>query len=179
MKDIADLKYKNRSVLCDLDGVVVQYQFNKIVKNFFGVDLSPHAIFAYDLADVLGVAPILINTMFKDQVYGQPTFIDNSLDTLKEWHSKGYRVDIFSNRVKYMGMMGLVEWLWEYKIPFTTISDGTGNYDFHIDDSPAKLASTNSDTKLLFKQPWNTRCLDINRKFTRVENWTQIKEIIG
>ena len=55
-------------IIVDLDGVVCKYNFPQIVKDYFGVDLSPKSIFAHDLADVLGVAPVSINTMFQEQV---------------------------------------------------------------------------------------------------------------
>tara|TARA_Y100000310_G_scaffold144390_1_gene143662 strand:- start:29295 stop:29801 length:507 start_codon:yes stop_codon:yes gene_type:complete len=166
--------------LCiDIDGVVCQYQFSKIVKNFFGVDLSLAAIFAYDLADVLGVAPSLIDTMFKEQVFGKPNLVDGAIETLNEWKSKGYELVIFSNRVKSMGYDGLAKWLIEHQIPFSGIDNGNGEYDFHIDDSPHKLMSTDSKVKLLYDQPWNKRCLNVTGKLKRVHNWQEIKGNIG
>jgi len=177
-KDLFHKVIWRKRILLDIDGVVVNYDFPKIVKNFFGVDLSPYAIFAYDLADVLGVAPALINTMFKEQVYGKPDFIDGSLGTLEEWKTK-YEIAIFSNRVKYMGEFGLAKWLVDNLIPFHSIDvDGTGEYDYHIDDSPSKLASTNSRVKLLYHQSWNKRCLDIQKQLTRVYSWGEIKSIV-
>jgi len=177
--EIKPLSVKFRRLLLDLDGCIVQYDFPRIVKDFFEVDISSQAIFAYDLADVLGVKPSLINTMFEAQVHGKPCFIDGSLDILNEWESKGYELIIFSNRVKYMGEIGLIKWLIDNRIPFDGIDvNGTGEYFAHIDDSPAKLAATNSEVKLLYAQPWNTRCLDIDRKFSRVHSWQEIREII-
>lgn len=172
--------FPSKRLLIDIDGCICEYDFPKIVKNFFGVDLSSQAIFAYDLADVLGVAPTLINLMFAKQVYGPPNFIDGSLEILREWKSKGYELTIFSNRVKYMGEPNLAKWLVDNKIPFNGIDvEGTGRYDYHIDDSPGKLASTLSTFKLLYNQPWNERCLDINKCLQRVTSWQEIKEIVG
>ena len=162
--------------LClDLDGVICEYQFDKIVKSFFGIDLSARMIFAYNLADVLGVAPALINTMFKEQVYGKPNLVEGALDTLKEWKSKGFELIIYSNRVKYMGYEGLARWLIEYQIPFSGIDGGKGEYDVHIDDSPSKLMGTNSKLKLLYDRPWNERCLNITGELCRVYNWAEVK----
>jgi len=169
-----------KRILIDIDGVICEYDFPKIVKNFFGVDLSSQSIFAHGLADVLGVAPALINTMFKEQVYGKPHFIEGSLKTLESWESRGYEIVIFSNRVKYMGEMGLDKWLVDNQIPFNGIDViGSGKYDYHIDDSPSKLAATDSHTKLLYTQPWNKRCLDINECFTRVDSWQDIRKEVG
>ncbi len=166
---------RTKRICVDIDGCICEYDFPKIVKDFFGVDLSAQAIFAYDLADVLGVAPILINTMFREQVYGTPNLVEGAIDTLKEWKSKLWEIIIYSNRVKYMGYKELASWLIDYKIPFHGIDGGYGIYDVHIDDSPSKLMETNSQLKLLFNQPWNQRCLNIQRRLERVYNWAEIK----
>jgi 5'(3')-deoxyribonucleotidase len=165
-------------ICLDLDGVICEYNFPLLVRNFFGVDISPVMIFAYDLADVLGVAPTLINTMFQEQVYGKPNFIPGSIETLTEWKSKGYELIIYSNRIKYMGYKGLAEWLIEYQIPFSGIDGGQGSYDAHIDDSPSKLMETDSKIKLLYTQPWNTRCHNITGKLKRVNNWQEVRDYV-
>ena len=167
-----------KRICIDLDGVVCEYNFPKIVKSFFGVDLSAKMIFAYDLADVLGVAPALINTMFKEQVYGKPNFTEGAVETLKYWKVKGHELVIFSNRVKYMGHEGLAKWLIDWQIPFSGIDGGQGIYDVHIDDSPSKLMSTDSKTKLLFNQPWNERCLNIKGQLIRVKTWREVRDYV-
>jgi hypothetical protein len=165
------------NIVVDLDGVVVEYDFPRIVKDFFGVDLSKYAIYAYDLADVLGVAPVMINNMFKEQVYGPPNLIVGAVDTLRKWMDK-YRVLIHSNRVKYMGGGNLMAWMDEYKIPHHSLY-GNHEADYHIDDSPAKLMNVNAKVKLLYNQPWNKHCLNITGQLERVNNWQQIEEIVG
>ena len=178
----ADYNITKRQVklLVDIDGCICEYNFPQLVKNFFGVDLSSQAIFAYDLADVLGVSNKLIDIMFRDIVFGKANFIDGSLDVLNEWWDKGYDIGIFSNRVKYMGNFELMKWLKGNKIPFHGIDvKGSGTYNFHIDDSPGKLASTMSGVKILFNQPWNRRCYDIKKQFVRVSSWGEIKDIVG
>ena len=166
--------------LCiDIDGCLCEYQFPQIVKSFFGVSIEKYAIFAYDLADVLGVSHLMIDTMFKEQVWGKPTFMPDALETLQAWYGK-YEIGIFSNRVKYMSVEGLMNWLNKHNIPWDWI-DAHGEeevYDFHIDDSPAKLMSTNSKVKLLYNQSWNKRCLDITDSLRRVHSWKEIKDIV-
>ena len=168
-----------KRICVDLDGVICEYDFPKIIKSFFGVDISSKMIFAYDLAEVLGVAPMLIKTMFNEQVYGKPTLVEGAIDTLNEWKSKGYELVIYSNRVKYMGKKELIRWLINYQIPFDGIDGGQGAYDVHIDDLPSKLMGTDSEVKLLFNQPWNERCLNITGKFIRVNSWDEISQIVG
>ena len=179
IEDIFKSVHWAKKICIDLDGVICEYDFPKIVKNFFGVDLLAQAIFAYDLADVLGVAPALIDTMFKEQVYGKPNLVEGAIDTLREWKSKGHDLVIYSNRVKYMGQGGLSRWLRNWHIPFGRVDDGQGVYDIHIDDSPSKLMATDSRIKLLFDQPWNKRCLNITGKLVRMKNWEGIREYVS
>ncbi len=164
-------------ILVDIDGVICAYDFPKIVKEYFKVDLPVDSIFAYDLADVLGVSPLDINKMFTNQIFGDPTFIEGALETLREWESKNYKIMIFSNRIKYMNKYNLAMWMLKYNIPFYSIDEhGEDDYNFQIDDSPAKLMAVNSEVKLLFSQPWNARCLNITKSLIRVKSWEEIRE---
>ena len=166
-------------IAVDVDGCITEYDFPRIVKSFFGVDLSAKAIFAYDLADVLGIAPALVNLMFRNQVFGKANFNPGAIETLRDWKNKGYELIIYTNRVKYMTDIELVTWLLDNGIPFSGIdSNGYNEYDIHIDDSPAKLAATNSKLKLLYSQPWNERCLDINKQLVRVKDWNEVNEYV-
>ncbi len=166
-------------LLVDLDGCVVQYDFPKLIKKYFGVELPQKSIFAYDIADVLGVSHKSVDDMFREQVYGKADFIDGSLEILKKWPKK-HEIVIYSNRVNYMGEVGLAKWLVENKIPFNGIDViGSEEYDFHIDDSPAKLMGTKSLFKLLYNQPWNERCLDIIECLQRVYSWEEIDDKVS
>lgn len=78
-----------------------------------------------------------------------------------------------------MGYDGLARWLIDYGVPFSGINAGQGEYDYHIDDRPEKLCSTNSKIKLLFTQPWNLLCMNIENNLTRVNSWHEIREIVG
>ncbi len=166
-------------LLIDVDGVITRYPFKQLAKKHFNVDLNELAIYAYDLADVLGISEIAVNLMFKEQVFGKPLFIENALPTLRNLYNK-HEVVIYTNRTKYMSLDELTNWLIENEIPFNGIDvQGTGAYDFHVDDSPAKLMKTNSKIKLLFNQSWNRRCLDITKSLKRVYSWNDVLEQIG
>jgi uncharacterized HAD superfamily protein len=180
MDDTLSLAIKladKKKILLDLDGTLIEYDFNKIVYDFFGVDISKYIISAYDLADWLGVAPSLIDNMFHEQVWGKPKFMDNALETVNEWYDK-YELIIFSNRVKYMGERGLAEWLINNEIPFHGIDNGEGKYFAHIDDRPSKLANTDSKLKLLYTQSWNVECKNIHKNLIRVNSWNEIRRLI-
>jgi len=167
-----------KRILVDIDGVICAYDFKFLVKKYFNVDLSPREIYAYDLADVLGVSNLEIDVMFKEQVFGEPTFNEGALETLNEWRGK-HEIIIYSNRVKYMGQLELERWLNRYNIPFDDlVTKWLGTYDVHIDDSPAKLMNTNSTLKLLYEQSWNVKCLDIQNKLTRVKDWQEIRGLV-
>ena len=168
-----------KRICVDLDGVVCEYDFPKMVKNFFGVDISKYMIKAYDLADLLGVSSFAINRMFKEQVYGRPTFIEDAIDTLQEWKSKGHEIIIYSNRIKYMSYEELLKWLIDWQVPFTGINNGQDAYDIHIDDYPKKLRDSNSKLMLLYDQPWNRDCLNIEGILERVYNWAEIKSKVS
>ncbi len=171
------LETRKPRLLLDIDGVVVRYDFVGLVKRYFNVDISPQAIFAYNLADVLGVSSKEIDNMFKEQVWGKPVFMDNALDVLDEI-KHDYEIIIYSNRINYMGESGLVKWLIDSRIPFEGIDYGQSKYDFHIDDRPEKLEDTNSSIKLLYTQPWNISTMNIKRNLIRVNSWDEIKQII-
>lgn len=168
----------NKRLCIDIDGVICEYDFPKIIKKFFGVDLSPIMIYAFDLADVLGVAPVLIEQIFKEQVYGQPNFVEGAIDTLTQWIARGDEIIIFSNRIKYMEVAELTKWLFKWGIPFTRVATGQGDYDVHIDDLASKLMATNSRLRLLFNRPWNKWCLNITRELVRVNDWQEIREMV-
>ncbi len=170
---------KGKRICVDLDGVICGYDFPRIVKDYFGVSLDPQSIFAYDLADVLGVSPEEIHHMFEEQIYSAPNFVKGAWETLREWQAKGYELSIFSNRGEYMGQEEFREWLTRWFIPFDYLTIGYEEYDVHIDDSPSKLMATDSRLKLLFDRPWNQRCLNITGRIERVYNWGDIKKKVS
>lgn len=170
----------SRRILIDVDGTLTIYNFPSLVKSCFGVDISGLVISAYDLADLLGVSNRAIDLMFRDTVWGKPTFQEGALETLEYWRQKGYKLTIFSGRTRYMGETGLAGWLIENDIPFDDI-DTTGlkcSYDVHIDDRPSKLKGVDSKLKLLYNQSWNRSCFNIEKDLIRVNSWQEIKEIV-
>jgi len=168
-------KVDNKKLLVDIDGVICKYDFPALVKEYFNVEIDARDIYAYNLSDVLGVSSKEIDDMFKEQVWGAPEFIEDALGILRGL-SKIYEIIIYSNRVKYMGEMGLAKWLIDCGIPFRGIDNGQGEYYCHIDDRPQKLEDTNSKIKLLFSQPWNEGCRNIKGNLKRVYSWPAIRK---
>ena len=170
----------NKRILIDIDGTITTYNFPLLVKKWFGVDISGLVISAYDLADLLGVSNLAIDLMFKDTVWGKPTFQEGALETLEYWQQKRYKLVIFSSRTHYMGERGLAQWLSDNGIPFDSIDvKGIGSYDVQIDDRPSKLKNVDSKLKLLYNQSWNKSCFNIEKDIIRVYSWSEIKQIVG
>ncbi len=174
----SECELSKKKILVDIDGVICNYDFESIVWNKFHVKIDSKNIFAYNLADVLGVSSAKIDDMFRVQVWGMPYIYPFAIETLRQWKNK-YQVLIYSNRIKYMNRDGLARWLVDWRIPFTDIDNGKDEYDFHIDDRPEKLCDTNSKIRLLYTQPWNESCLNIENKLTRVNSWYEIQKIVG
>jgi len=166
-------------ILLDVDGTLTKYDFKFLAKKYFGIDLSPMAIYAYDLADVLGVSNKVIDSMFHETVFGKAQFYEGALATLQNWYNK-HELVVFTNRTRYMSIPELTKWLTDNGIPFHGIDvEGKGEYDFHVDDRPEKLMSTNSKVKLLFNQSWNEKCLNATGKLKRVYSWEDIAKYVS
>ena len=165
------------NILCDVDGCICSYPFPKIIKKYFGVSIPTKAIFAYSLEDCLGVSSAVVGVMFKVEAMQAPVFIKGALDALKQLRAEGHLIFIYTNRVRFMTDGELVDWLQLYGIPFDCLYKGQERvFDFHVDDSPAKLMGTNGlvKRKLLFDQPWNKGCLNITGKLERVKSWKAV-----
>lgn len=175
-------------ILLDIDGVVCHYDFSAITKKHFGVAIPNESIYTYSIEDSLGVSTKEVERMFDIETWSPPNFVKDSTEILEEFTDKGYNIIIYSSRIKFMGMKGLVDWLNTYGIPYSNIIDkesmlrfGVNNVDYHIDDSPTKLMNLGNLTKnkLLFDTPWNKQCLNIHNKLVRVYSWSEIREIVN
>ncbi len=176
---VANQSLQKRRLLIDIDGVICEYDFPKIVWGKFHVKIKATDIYAYNISDTLGVSQQKVDEMFQEQVHGKPDFVKDAIETLREWQSKDYELVIFSNRVKYMGYRGLERWLIEWGVPYDVIDGGQGKYDFHIDDRPSKLQDTDSKVKLLYSRPWNEGCLNLMGNLIRVNSWQEIRDYVS
>ena len=175
--DYTDVIKKSPRICLDLDGVVCVYDFPRMIKEDFGIDIRSEDIYTYDIDDILGVTKEAVIAMFMKRVYDPAICEPGALNTLNEWIAKGYEIFIYSNRINLIGTTALLLWLNDNDIPFTSLTRGLKNeYDLHIDDRPPKLAATNSRYKMLYHRPWNDKCLDIKNQFRVVYNWKEIKE---
>uniref|UniRef100_A0A6M3K3M4 Uncharacterized protein n=1 Tax=viral metagenome TaxID=1070528 RepID=A0A6M3K3M4_9ZZZZ len=172
-------------ILCDVDGVIANYDFPAITKEFFGVAVSNEDIHAYSLEDVLGLPRQVVHHMFLEVCQRKPRMVSGAYNALKAFIMNGIEVYIYTNRLQFMTVQGLITWLQQFNVPFSGIAvfnerNLNTTFDFHIDDSPQKLMDVNGHVKrkLLFDQPWNRKCRNILGTLERVSSWKEIEQIV-
>lgn len=169
-------------ILCDIDGVICKYDFPELTKRYFGVEIPNTGIFTYSLEDSLGVPQVEVERMFRTEAFAPPNFIEGAVETLTEFLESGHTVSLWSAREHFMGFDGLCKWVSQYNLPRSfVVDDVIMPYDFHIDDNPRKLMSTDGRVKhkLLFDSPWNQQCLNITGKMIRVKNWDDVRRLVN
>jgi len=172
------------NIICDLDGVVIEYDFPTLIGKYFGVRIAQKDIHAYSLEDCLGVGSDVVREMFSKEVHNKPLFVPGAINALTYFMSRDWQVYILTNRLYFMSEEALERFLDLYCIPYTGIINGEiPDYaSFHIDDSPQKLMDTRERTRighsLLFSRLWNKKCKNITGELERVRNWKEIKERI-
>lgn len=183
---IAISKEKMKNLIVDIDGCICRYDFPKLLNKYFGVAIPNSGIFTYSLEDSLGVPPKMVEDMFAAEVYNEPNMIPGARSALKGFISRGYDVLILSNRLHWMTVDELGDWLDTWCILYTdVIGDGElpSYVHAHIDDSPHKLLCVDEKTKvkhrILFTCPWNEQCLDILGKFERADNWKEVRRLVN
>jgi len=179
-------KKEMKNLLIDIDGVICQYDFPRLTKQYFGVEVPNAGVFTYSLEDSLGLPPKAISDMFAKEVFAEPNMIPGAIQQLERFIDSGYAVLIYSNRLHWMTQEELGDWLDKWGIPYTDVINGGQLPSYihgYVDDSPVKLLSVDEQTivkhLILFTNPWNKRCLDILGKFERAKNWNQVRRIIN
>lgn len=174
-----------RDLLVDIDGCICQYNFAKLTKKWFGTAVPNTGIATYSLEDSLGVPSKMVCDMFKAEAHAAPNMIRGAKDVLQEFITKDYNVFIYTNRLHFMTLVELEDWLDRYEIPYNDIiGNGTlpSYIHAHIDDSPSKLLAVDEATtvkhRILFSNPWNKHCLDILGKFERANNWQAVRRLV-
>ena len=174
-----------RNLLIDIDGVICQYDFPRLTKQYFGIEIPNEGIYTYSLEDALGVSSKAISDMFAQEVFGKPNFVTDAVKYLKYFLDNGYAVNIYSNRLCWMTQEELGDWLDKWGVPYTDVTNGGGLPSYihgYVDDCPSKLLGIDEQTTvkhlILFSNPWNTHCLDILNKFTRAKSWLEIRRIL-
>ena len=175
-----------KNIIVDLDGVICQYDFPKLIKKHFGVAVLPEWLWCYGLEDSLGLPFDEVHRMFAKEAFAPPTFIDGAISALASLILRDYNVCILSNRTKYMELEDLTDWASTYKIPFSqviTCASLPSYVHVAIDDWPRKLLELDSKTTvkklLLFQQPWNEQCHNLLERLTFVRDWNDILEEVG
>lgn len=175
----------NHNLLIDIDGVICQYNFPELTKQYFGQAVPNKGIFAYSLEDSLGLPKSAVANMFALEVGSSPNLIPGAIQVLKHFIMRDYNILIYSHRLNWMTPSGLKDWLEEYGIPFSAVvgCEELPNYVLaQVDDSPQKLMDTAEQIQvrhsLLFDNPWNKKCLNITGRLERVKNWSEVRRII-
>lgn len=177
---------KMKNLLIDIDGVICQYDFARLTKQYFGVEVPNTDVFTYSLEDSLGLPRKAVSDMFAKEVFAEPNLIPGAVRHLELFLGKGYAINIYSNRLYWMTQEELGDWLDKWGIPYTDVINGGQLPSYihaYVDDSPSKLLGVDEQTVvkhlILFTSPWNKHCLDILGKFERAKNWNEIRRIIG
>ena len=178
------MKGGKQQIVIDIDGVVAQYNFSRMLKKYFGVAIPNSWIYSHSIEDCLGLPSKDVWQMFLKEAKEPPDFVDGAIPALKELHRR-HTLFIYTHRLKFMGLPQLREWLDRWGIPYDYIFFDDlvpkHSFDYHIDDSPQKLMDMNDTVKhkLLFDQPWNRRCKNITGKLRRVKGWQEVLEVIN
>lgn len=172
-------------ILVDLDGTVVHYDFPKLIKKWFKVEVPDKLIQCYSLEEALGVPTALIAEMFEAAVFYEPEFVPGALAALRSFISNGHEVGIYSNRLIWMTTGELSGWMEKHSIPYTGIETNKTLPSYvhaFVDDSPVKLMNVDYTIEvknlILLDQPWNRKCLNIMGRMQRAKNWAQVRGII-
>ena len=171
-------------ILVDLDGVVVNYDFPKALKEVLDFEIeSNEDITTYDLTAALGIPSTAVGFLFytlNKKRLEKEELIEGAQSTLTAL-AVDHRIVINTKRLKYCSMQTLREWLVKNKIPYHAIVMDKVSLvcDYQIDDNVSKLVENpDAKTRLLFSQPWNLGCKDVGRLLHRVRSWAEIRQII-
>lgn len=176
------------SILVDLDGVVLDYAFPKAIKKHFGATVTLDKVTSYSIQDVLGISTAQLQVMFEGACSQEWNYTKDAKATLQRL-AKAHKIYLYTDKWNFMGYSSLRARLLDEGIPFERVYKKRNlpyklshEIDYYIDDRPTDLLDTilpNVKAKLLFDQPWNRACLDINHTFTRVHSWKEIEELIN
>lgn len=174
------------NLIIDVDGVICQYDFPTIIKKHFGVDIPKGAIYTYSIEDALGVSSVDVGKMFQVETHAEPKLMPGAIKSLWQFLDSGFEVCLFTNRLNFMTVEELEDWLGKWEIPYSSIltPQTLPNYTHAcIDDSPQKLmlvdSTINVKHPILFTGILNKRCLNITGRMIRAKNWKEVRKIIN
>lgn len=175
-----------KSIVCDIDGVIAQYDLPALTKKYFGIAVPERLVWCYSIEDALGVSKAEVEHMFRKEVNAKPNLVPGAIQALQWFVSKDYNIYILSHRAQFSTGEEVESWLEKYDIPFSSVINWAGLPSYvhaHIDDNPRKLMDVREKVtvkhSILFVRPWNKKCLDINRVLERANNWKEVKEIVN
>lgn len=166
-------------IVCDLDNVVVKFPWKEGLRQF-GYDICEDDLYTFDTVECLGIPQETIFDVIR-WIYKQPTeLILGSLDGLHQLEEAGHKIILYTARAEFMGIPAFEKWLEEIDIPHHDL-EINGNYlsaDVAIDDRVGKLLYTVAELYLLYDQPWNKSCRNLDGLMRRVHNWDEILQAI-
>lgn len=175
---------KSLKIAIDIDGVVCDFTNSalEVIREVYGISIRLNQIIYHNLEFVLGLSKQEVEKIIV-RVLNNPSNVNPVSDCkpiLQKLIDDGHHITLLTSRRLVMRHVTQV-WLDMYKIPhhelvfMTDYREYPVRFDIMLDDFPAKLIDieNNVEELVLFTQPWNTRCLDLRGRFTRIANWQQ------
>lgn len=165
-------------VAFDLDNVILQYDMTSAIEKVTGVGILEEHLWCFDFSECLGItqdkALEIIYTM-----YGSAKVSEGCLEVLRWLRSRGHEVIIYTSRCKFQTRKDVALILDELCIPYDTLISAElplPKVDYFVDDYVPKLVNSSHKARksLLYSQPWNLQCLNVNSLFKRVNGWKEI-----
>ena len=166
----------------DIDGVISNYDFGKSLKKHLGIEgITNSDLYCYDTAECLGIPEKDINYLFTEMAKEPLNIVPRVFDVLEFLQDQRHQVIIYTSRYKYSTEEEIENKLSEVRLPYDFLTDKIDfKVDASFDDYPKKLLDLYPYCRklYLYRQPWNSRCLNVNESFEIVKNWDEIYGVL-
>lgn len=197
-------------IYVDLDDVLAETgrAFLEVLAREFGKRIEFEDIVDYDLGKSLDLEPEILaefmRAVHRPRVLGGLSPIRGAIETVGDWVSRGYEVDVVTGRPEQTAEVSR-GWLEAHRVPHRRLafvdkyawpgevfqaSEGTGlhelvgsGYRLAVEDSAdvaERLAGLLEVPVVLLDRPWNRRLLEgsaeANGRIVRCRDWHEIRE---